>query len=355
MPADVPTYGVLVTSFDEVDGGKIAHCAIRRKKLGISYFHHFIVAHYKESKSKIIEYCVLNVVLKQGEIIERDCTADEIKQAIQEKSLYVIENPHYPKTDEEKIEAIKRFWARIGERSYALLYNNCEHLAKYIMTGTPFSEQITKAGALKKFLFDTFDHYISNGKMNLYKLGGSLVSYFPVKHFIAVAVEAVMNEAKKAAFEFATPVVAETCTKAAENVCKVASKKLGVDATCLIKSKACVTVAEETSKKALAYTVGATFVLAGAAEFWCTRQELKKLRDQRVKENITERDYDREWNKKVYGAAGATVGSVGCGVLGQALCPIPIVGYALGCAVGNVCGRWLTSAFAGYWFDKTRQ
>lgn len=353
----MPTHGRLVTTFDEVDGSNFAHYAVKRVVSGISYFHHFIVMKWEEAKSKIIEYCVSisNMIFGQGEVIERSLSEEEIEQAIEEKTLYVIEDPNYPKTDEEKNEAEKRFWERLGETAYALAYNNCEHLAKYILTGNPISEQIRKAGAWKKFLIDTYDHYISNGKMNLYKLGGSLVSYFPVNHFIAVAVEAVMNEAKKAAFEFATPVVAETCTKAAENVCKVASKKLGVDATCLIKSKACVTVAEETSKKALAYTVGATFVLAGAAEFWCTRQELKKLRDQRVKENITERDYDREWNKKVYGAAGATVGSVGCGVLGQALCPIPIVGYALGCAVGNVCGRWLTSAFAGYWFDKTRQ
>lgn len=79
------------------------------------------------------------------------------------------------------------------------------------------------------------------------------------------------------------------------------------------------------------------------------------MRDERAKEHTPDRDYNREWNKKVYGAAGATVANVGCGVLGQALCPIPILGYAIGCALGNFCGRWLTSAFAGYWFDKTRQ
>lgn len=353
----MPTYSRLVTSIDEVDECDFAHYAIKRVVAGISYFHHFIVIQWEKAKSKIIEYCVSisNMIFGQGEIIKRSLSKKEIQQAINKKSLYVINDPTYPKTDEEKEKAEKRFWERLGEKAYALAYNNCENLAKFILTGNPVSEQIRKAGAWKKFLIDTFDHYISNGKMNLLKLGGSLLSFFPVKYFISVAVKAVINEANKAAIRFAAPVVAETCTQAAKNLCKYASKKMGCEASRLLKSKACVTVAEETSKKALAYTAGTTFLLTGAVEVLLTSWELKKLRDQRAKEHITERDYNREWNKKVYGAAGATVGSVGCGVLGQALCPIPVVGYALGCAVGNICGRWLTSAFAGYCFDKTRQ
>lgn len=353
----MPTHGRLVTSFDEVDGSNFAHYAVKRVVSGISYFHHFIIIKWKEAKSKIIEYCVSisNMIFGQGEVIKRSLSEEEIKQAIKEKCLYVIKDPNYPKTDEEKDEAERRFWERLGEKAYALAYNNCENLAKYILTGNPISEQIRKAGAWKKFLIDTFDHYVSNVKMNFLKLAGSLLSYFPVRLFIKAAVKAVMKEAKKAAIRFATPVVAETCTQAAKNLCKYTSKKMGCEASRLLKSKACVTVAEESSKKALAYTAGTTFLLTGAAEVMFTSWELKKLRDKRAKKHITESDYDREWNKKVCGAVGATVGSVACGVLGQAICPVPGVGYALGCAVGNVCGRWLTSAFAGYWFDKTRQ
>lgn len=353
----VPTYGRLVTSFNEVDGSNFAHYAVKRVVSGISYFHHFIVMKWEKAKSKIIEYCVSisNMIFGQGEVIERSLSEEEIEQAIEEQTLYVIEDPNYPETEEEKDEAEKRFWERLGEKAYALAYNNCENLAEYILTGNPISEQIRKAGAWKKFLIDTYDHYISNGKMNLLKLAGSLLSYFPVRHFIKLAVKAVMKEAQKAAIRFATPVVAETCTQAAKNLCKYTSKKMGCEVSRLLKSKACVTVAEESSKKALAYTAGTTFVLAGAAEIVFTSIELKKLQEQLAKKHITKRNYDREWNKKVYGAAGATVGSVACGVLGQTICPVPGVGYAIGCAVGNVCGRWLTSAFAGYWFDKTRQ
>lgn len=341
----MPTYSRLVTSFDEVDECNFAHYAIKRVVAGISYFHHFIVIQWEKAKSKIIEYCVTisNMIFGQGEIIKRSLSEEEIKKAINEKCLYVIKDPTYPKTDEEKEKAEKRFCERLGEKAYALAYNNCEHLAKYILTGNPISEQIRKAGVWKKFLIDSIDHYISNGKMNLLKLGGSFLSLLPVEYFILAAVKAVMNEANKAAIRFAAPIVAETCSQAATHLCKYTSKK------------ACIKVAEETSKKALAYTAGTTFLLNGVLEVLFTSWELKKLRDERAKEHIPDRDYNRKWNKKIYGAAGATVASVGCGVLGQALCPIPILGYALGCALGNFCGRWLTSAFAGYWFDKTRQ
>lgn len=351
----VPTHWSLVTSFDEVDGSNFAHYAVKRVVFGISYFHHFIVMKLEEATSKIIEYCVsvTNMIFGQGEVIERSLSEEEIEQAIKDNTLYVIEDPNYPKTDEEKDKAEKRFWERLGEEAYSLAYNNCENLAMYILTGNPISEQIRKAGVWKRFLIDTYDHYISNGKMNILKLAGSLL--FPVRHFIKLAVKAVIKEAQKAAIRFATPVVAETCTQAARNLSKYTSKKMGCEVSRLLKSKACVTVAEESSKKALAYTAGTTFVLAGAAEIVFTSLELKKLQEKLAKEHITKREYDREWNKKVYGAAGATVGCVACGVLGQTICPVPGVGYAIGCAVGNVCGRWLTSAFAGYWFDKTRQ
>lgn len=352
----IPTHGELVTSFDEMNEYSFAHYAVKRIKCGTSYFHHFIVVQWKKAKSKIIEYCgsILNL-FSRLEVVIKNMSEKEIQQAIEERRLYIIRDPDYPQNDEEEMEAEDRFWERIREKAYALAYNNCEHLVKFIMTGNPFSEQIREADALKKFLIDTVDHFFSNKYMNLSKLGGSLLSYFPVKYFVKAAVKAVIDEAKKAAIRFSAPAVAKTCTQAAKSLCTSASKKIGCNASKLLKSKACVKVAEETSKKALAYTAGTTFLMTGAAEVLFTCWELGTLRDQLEKNHITPRDYDREWNKKVFGAAGATFGSVGCGVLGQALFPVPVVGYAIGCAVGNVCGRWLTSAFAGYCFDKTRE
>lgn len=66
-----------------------------------SYFHHFIVIQWEKAKSKIIEYCVTisNMIFGQGEIIKRSLSEEEIKKAINEKCLYVIKDPTYPKTD----------------------------------------------------------------------------------------------------------------------------------------------------------------------------------------------------------------------------------------------------------------
>lgn len=97
--------------------------------------------------------------------------------------------------------------------------------------------------------------------MNLFKLRGSLLSLLPVNYFIPVAVKAVMNEANKAAIRFAAPVVAETCSQAATNLCKYTRKKMSCKASRLLRSKACVTVADETRKNALAYTAGTIFLL----------------------------------------------------------------------------------------------
>lgn len=54
------------------------------------------------------------MIFGQGEIIKRSLSEEEIKKAINEKCLYVIKDPTYPKTDEEKEKAEKRFWERLG-------------------------------------------------------------------------------------------------------------------------------------------------------------------------------------------------------------------------------------------------
>lgn len=77
-----------------------------------------------------------------------------------------------------------------------------------------------------------------------------------------------------------------------------------------------------------------------------------KLRKQRKRNHINKTDLKREVTKRVSGAAGATVGSVGTGLVGQAICPIPVVGFAIGSALGNIVGRWTASVVSGQIFDE---
>lgn len=347
----------MVCSLDEITNctGAFVHIAIKRY---LGYYHHILVNNWEEARKTIFEYSItIHNLFNHGEVTEKELNEKEISEKELEKNIrdgnvYIIDAPNYPRTPQEIWEAIKRLLRRLTEKTYAVAYNNCEHLVSQTLTGTPKSEQVNNANAMKKFVIDSVDHCIINGKSNMLKLLGSLLSCIPVKYFIDAAVQAVINEAKKSAVRVGAPILRETFSRGAKTLCKYASNKMGLDQSCLLNSKPCMSVAEEASKKALKSTACATFLVTGAIEVLTTGYELWTLNQQKKDGYVTEVDFKRECCKKVSGAIGATFGSVGLGILGQTLCPVPLVGYALGNAVGNFCGRWFTSAFAGYCFDR---
>lgn len=354
----VPSHSRLVTSIVEITEctNTFIHIAIKRSW---GYFHHILINNWELAKKTIFEYTVqiLHLLLKQGEVMEKEfeLKEKELKDEIHAKNVYIINAPDYPNTPDEKREARERLSRRVDEKAYALVNNNCEHLINHVLTGNPKSEQIKNAGAIKKFFIDSIDHCFINASKNVPKLLGSLLSCIPVKCFIYLAIEAVKNEAKKSAVRVGAPIIKETFSRAAKYLSKTASKVLGRDPSCLLNSKSCMSVAEKASKRALRFTGVTTVLVTGTIEVVSTSFELATLKKQQEDGYITQDDYDREWYKKISGAVGATVGSVGLGVLGQALLPFPVLGYAIGNVVGNFCGRWLTSAFAGYCFDRTKQ
>lgn len=347
----------MVSSLAEIRNhtGAFVHIAIKRY---LGYYHHILVRNWEEAKKTIFEYSItFHNLFNHGEATEKklrenEFSEKELEKNILAKNVYIIDAPDYPKTPQEVWEAIQRLFKRLKEKAYAVAYNNCEHLVNYVLTGIPKSEQVNNANAMKKFAIDSIDHGIINGKSNMLKLLGSLLSCIPVKYFIDAAVKAVINEAKKSAVRVGAPILNEAFSRGAKNLCKYASKKMGLDQSCLLNSRPCMSVSEEASKRALKSTARATFLVTGAIEAVTTGFELWTLNQQKKDGFITEVDFKRECCKKVSGAVGATVGSVGLGILGQTLCPVPFLGYALGNAVGNFCGRWFTSAFAGYCFDR---
>lgn len=358
--SDVPSHSRLVCSLDEIKNctGAFVHIAIKRY---FGYYHHIVVNNWEEAKKTIFEYSVtIHNLFNYGEVTEKEFNEKEISEMELEKNIlaknvYIIDAPDYPKTPQEIWEAIKRLYKRLKEKAYSAINNNCEHLAKDVLTGKPKSEQIQKASAIKKLAVDSFDTCIINGKSNMKKIPWSLLSCIPVQYFIKVAIQAVKNEAKKSAVRMGAPIINETFTRTAKYLCKNASKQMGRDPSCLLNSKPCMSVAEEASKKALKSTALTSFLVTGTIEVVYARRELSALKQQQKDGIITQDDYDREWYKKISGAVGATVGSVGLGVLGQTLFPVPVVGYAIGNAVGNFFGRWFSSAFAGYCFDTINQ
>jgi hypothetical protein len=53
---------------------------------------------------------------------------------------------HYRKSD-SAVVVIRRALSRLGESSYKVLFNNCEHFATWCKTGVSTSDQVTRAGA----------------------------------------------------------------------------------------------------------------------------------------------------------------------------------------------------------------
>lgn len=245
-----------------------------------------------------------------------------MEEAIKSKSLYVIEAPDYPKSDDEKKRAAERFEERFDESAYSLACNNCERLVSYILTGNPFSEQIRKAGAWKKLFVDGFDNYVSHGVRNLLKLSECLLATVPFHFFIKTAVSTVVNEAKKSISWYSSSVTEQVIDRSTKHVCISASKNLNVSSTRILKSGRCTNAARGATKSALKKTAATTFLITGVIEGAFAAHEISKLREQRNKNHIDQKDYKREVTKTVSGAAGATVGSVGAGLIGQAICPM---------------------------------
>ena len=92
-------------------------------------------------------------------------------------------------------------------------------------------------------------------------------------------------------------------------------------------------------------------MVVGAIEGYSAYNEIKTLNAKKMANRIDKNDYYREVTKCVAGATGATLGSVGGGVIGQALCPVPVLGYIVGCYLGNSFGRWFGSVSSGQVYD----
>lgn len=69
---------------------------------------------WKNLKTKCLEYYVCFTCRNKGigEVAKRDISKTEVEEAIKSKSLYVIEAPDYPKSDDEKKRAAERFEER---------------------------------------------------------------------------------------------------------------------------------------------------------------------------------------------------------------------------------------------------
>ncbi len=66
-----------------------------------------------------------------------------LEEFVRSGRFYIVEHPRSPI---DSAEVVGRAKARLGENSYSLLDNNCEHFANWCCTGLSDSNQVRNAG-----------------------------------------------------------------------------------------------------------------------------------------------------------------------------------------------------------------
>lgn len=336
-------------------GLELIHVAVQR---AYGYFHHYvIIANESDWKIalKIVQYTGgLSHFLTgstAGEVEETFITLSQVEKEIRD-GLYVITGSDYKTKATNFVEACSRYLMRLGERAYHLVYNNCEHLANYIMYGNPESKQIKNSDPLKKAAADTIDVAVNDGKSNIVKTAISRVGNDATsRYFIRKACEQVSKVASKEMI-LNTAEVAGT-SDVARNIIKKTANNFNTlySAKDMLCSETCCKVADKAGKSALNKTTlaygGLTFAIETGFAFW----QINNLRKLRNEGKIKDRDFKRETAKTVVTVPVASYLTVAGSAIGQTLCPVPVVGAFLGGLVGSFIGRIGASVVTGGIFD----
>ncbi|XP_062611122.1 uncharacterized protein LOC134272970 [Saccostrea cucullata] len=119
-----------------------------------SYNHHFLVTDATENKLTILHYApkrISMIILLKGvaEIIQESVEVTNSDETLDFSSgVYHITSDSYPKTEEEKSEAVKRAKRRLGERQYSVFHNNCDSFVSWTLVGNSYSHQAMNAKGL---------------------------------------------------------------------------------------------------------------------------------------------------------------------------------------------------------------
>lgn len=347
-----PRHGRLVKTYAEFLelSKKLTHFAIKRS---LGYWHHFLATGISEKK-KYVEYYMsfVNFFLGPGEVGKRELSEESFEKAIENKELFIIDKPGYPRNSEEIEKAKDRINAssRLKERKYTVYSSNCEHFVNYIMTGRPNSDQVRDAAKSKVFLIDTIDVLVCYGKRTLSKSSGwaitTPIGYLATKsagkEIVQAAAAPVHSSVKPAVLNV------DICTK---NMVTHACKNTKFTPTDVLQSPHGVEVAKTVTRKTFLRSTATSLAVTGVIEAAGLGFDIYQLKKKLNNKRIRERDFKREVTKSVGGATCATVLTIAGGILGQAICPIPFVGSAVGSWVGNYFGRWIGNTIFGQAFD----
>lgn len=332
------------------------HVAVKRR---LPYYHHYVIL-----AEKSVWNCYLKIVQYNGgpsyffkgstggEIEEADITISQVETEICD-GLYVITGTDYPTKAIDFVDACARYLIRLRERSYSVVYNNCEHLATYIMTGCVKSEQIEKSGRLKKAMADTMDITVNDGKSNFFNTAINTAGNTAASvGFVIMAGKQVVSAVSRGVISNSVHMAGTSYT--AQNLISFTAQNFSTCCTTeqMLCSQTCCDIAEKAGTSALIKTGlvcgGLTLVTETGLAVW----KIYKLNKMRKAGQIKKRDFIRETLKSILTVPVATALTVFGSVFGQIICPIPFLGACVGGFLGNILGRILAGVVTGMIFDR---
>nr|XP_022331571.1 uncharacterized protein LOC111129471 isoform X2 [Crassostrea virginica] len=337
----IPPHGRLIKSIDELEekSKKFVHVAVETSP-GIFDEYIFMGSRDKENKERYKCFRMQTPEKDARKLEDKD-----FEQAIIDERAFTIEAPDYPKTEKEKEDVQNRFWDKIKIFAEEYILNPARAMS-WLITGL---YDVLKD--IWDVLFDLHHCLKDPFLRNVLRAAGCAFAAKKVSLFMQAAATSVVVEARRA-----IPYVGPLCpTKEipvdcfTKTICKSAGKQMGGKCTTkhVLASKGCTNVAKKAGTEALKNSAMKNLCVTGIIEGGIAIYTISELRKMKDKGIITEEEYARQTAKTVSGALGATAGSVGAGMVGQMVCPIPVVGYVLGSVVGGVCGNMIGSELSG--------
>ena len=353
----VSEYSRVVTSHEDFVrcAENVGHFAI---EIFEGSFYHFIVTSWRDGWSNEQEFYI---AFKNPYIRNKKLTENAIKESISRGEVYVIDDPYYPKTDEDGQRANDGFWGDCN-----VFEGKCEEHLSYILTGRPFSRGIKSYGPwiyptskfciyddqdMKREILKSARCFLGSAmvpardKPKLKENQGHTAAGYSTKELSIFDDPDMTREIFNTTGCFLESVMFPAHdnrggTAPSKALCRRGHFQPSIDDDEERQSKEVEPVNFTRTKT--------TLVRTGLRETFHVAGEIVDLRSRRREGKLSKERFDREVAKSVSGAIGCTVGSA-CGeFIGEVLNPGK--GFESGATFGGEIGRFLATSICDEFF-----
>lgn len=286
-----------------------------------------------------------------GAVEETDIQISQVEKEISD-GMYVITGANYPKDAVDFVNACSRYLMRLQERSYHVVFNNCEHLANHIMNGNAQSEQIDQSCTWKKAFAHIVDMLVNDGKSNFLRTAiETICSTLLARWFVHKASKQVLLVASKKATSNTGHLTGTL--KFAHKVIVYVADNYPSDCTAeqMLCSQQCCDVAETAGNNAFFKTELITGGLTLALETTLSAWKIFKLNKMRKADIIKNREFYREILKAIVTVIMTPICIVAGGYIAETVFPVPFLGWFVGELVENLLDRLIVGVFTAIIID----